>query len=1305
MPRRGAPRGGRGGKGGFGDIKIVDSVRIAVNLQLKNFKYSENENELEFPTSLTRLERAYVHKISAEQGMKSKSRGNGQNRYITVYKNEGSTIVGRDAVLSISQASSYLISELLSKYPVSARERVDLLPISDRSMTGGREIVHTARAAGRLAQGTPRIPENWGGKEYLERRQELPIWNHRAHIIQAVNSNQIVLVTGETGSGKTTQVPQYLLEDAYANQKAVRVVVCEPRRLAAVTVSERVAQERDEEIGVSIGYQIRLDSCTSAKNMVTFCTYGVLLRSLMGGDHVTSTLTHIIIDEVHERDKLCDFLLTVLREVSERNLSLKIILMSATVDTQQFVQYFNGIVEISVPGRMFPVEEHHLEDILVKTNYKMKGKKVRSSEKQPSVAVVAPSSAKAGEDDIVVENVVDRAGEPDHTLDALIGNCFLDSTNEGIAELFSILETDIARLNYQHSERGVSILMLAAARGALDLLEFALEVGANVHLKAGNGWTALDFARNTGQGEAAKILEAHLAMLDDFHRPEDTQAAQQLREEQREMLEDYQNSFDEDDVDHNLIVQIIKHIHKQEGAGAVLVFLPGYEDIINIKDEVQQDAVLRNVTSVVMLHSQMASAEHKKAFKPAKAGLRKVILSTNIAETGVTLDDVVFVIDSGKVKEKSFDAISNSTMLKSDWISQSSATQRKGRAGRCQPGKVYRLFSSIRYSHLSPYQTPEILRTPLLELCLQTKLLAPPNTPIADFLAKVPEPPAFLVTRSAVQWLKTLEALDQWEEVTPLGSHLLDIPLDPVYGKIVLHGVVLRCLDPVLTICSSLSYRDPFLVPMDSFGKKNSDKNRKRLSENSYSDHKTILNAFKEWDTARQGGRERAWASKNNVSNSTMEMISGMKKQVMSSLKQAGFVRAKAGGYHGSTSTDAVYNTNSSNWSVIKACLVAGLYPNLARFDREAGQLRTMRESKVKIHPGSVCADLNKKIKTGNLPSDWLVFTELTRVGRNSYIRGVSFISAACVGLLTGPTRLPVSVWETGERTGQVNEFIEESSDSEEEEHSPEDSAIINLDPWISLRTSKVCAQRMLSLRQKWTTLWQRKLASHHTQNDEMDSCIVGGVAEILQQEDAATGLAPPSSENRVGLSELMGQVRLTPSPRAPPPPQQHGQHQWSNNPAASQHQPDNSVYFIVRPSSGSLTALEAAMSHGPMSVWTFAPSVDRKLMTEVQQGNTVVVLFNVAGTHHFQGSCLLFGQTVREGNRVGQRIRWLGRQYLDLNYIGALIGSLDLQPGKDIFEIPSQTAVPILNIMNTTNPAKGNDRGGNRRGRYMRRN
>ena len=166
-----------------------------------------------------------------------------------------------------------------------------------------------------------------------------------------------------------------------------------------------------------------------------------------------------------------------------------------------------------------------------------------------------------------------------------------------------------------------------------------------------------------------------------------------------------------------------------------------------------------------------------------------------------------FVIDSGKVKEKNYDSLTGMTSLQTSWISQNSATQRKGRAGRTGPGTVYRLYSKIRYANFCINTTPEILRTPLTELCLHTKLLAPKHQSIEDFLGKVPEPPSPLVIRSAIKILKSIQALDTEENVTLLGKHLLEIPIEPIYAKMILAAVPFKCVHAVITIVCCLAYK------------------------------------------------------------------------------------------------------------------------------------------------------------------------------------------------------------------------------------------------------------------------------------------------------------------------------------------------------------------------------------------------------------------------------------------------------------------------------------------------------------------
>ena len=166
-------------------------------------------------------------------------------------------------------------------------------------------------------------------------------------------------------------MPQYILEHCTENSIPCRLICTEPRRLAAISVAERVAHARGEKVGQTVGFQIRLESRSSPRTLLTFCTVGVLLRTLMGGgdQHALSSLTHVIVDEIHERDRFSDFLLAVLRDSLSKFRNLKVILMSATVDVDLFIKYFNCVKHIAVPGRMFPVEELFLEDVLLKIGY------------------------------------------------------------------------------------------------------------------------------------------------------------------------------------------------------------------------------------------------------------------------------------------------------------------------------------------------------------------------------------------------------------------------------------------------------------------------------------------------------------------------------------------------------------------------------------------------------------------------------------------------------------------------------------------------------------------------------------------------------------------------------------------------------------------------------------------------------------------------------------------------------------------------------------------------------------------------
>ncbi|KAF6167381.1 hypothetical protein GIB67_020687 [Kingdonia uniflora] len=182
----------------------------------------------------------------------------------------------------------------------------------------------------------------------------------------------VVVISGETGCGKTTQIPQYILESEIdAGRGALCSIICtQPRRISAMAVSERVAAERGENLGESVGYKVRLEGIKGRETRLLFCTTGILLRRLLV-DRNLKGVTHVFVDEIHERGMNEDFLLIVLKELLPRRPELRLILMSATINAELFASYFGGAPMIQIPGFTYPVQTHFLEDVLEMTGYRL----------------------------------------------------------------------------------------------------------------------------------------------------------------------------------------------------------------------------------------------------------------------------------------------------------------------------------------------------------------------------------------------------------------------------------------------------------------------------------------------------------------------------------------------------------------------------------------------------------------------------------------------------------------------------------------------------------------------------------------------------------------------------------------------------------------------------------------------------------------------------------------------------------------------------------------------------------------------
>ncbi|NWY63238.1 DHX34 helicase, partial [Chionis minor] len=328
------------------------------------------------------------------------------------------------------------------------------------------------------------------------------------------------------------------------------------------------------------------------------------------------------------------------------------------------------------------------------------------------------------------------------------------------------------------------------------------------------------------------------------------------------------------------VLQAIDHKYPPEERGDLLVFLSGVAEIGAVLEAAQAYAERTQRWIILPLHSTLSVTEQDKVFDVPPPGVRKCILSTNIAETSVTIDGVRFVLDSGKVKEMSYDPQGKLQRLQEFWISRASAEQRKGRAGRTGPGVCYRLYSESDYDAFSPYPVPEIRRVALDALVLQLKSMGLGDPREFPFL----EPPPSSSLETAVRYLRDQGALDEAEELTPIGNLLAQLPVDVVVGKMLVLGALFGLAEPTLSVAATLSVQSPFLRPAHP----NPDwSTARRPLESPHGDPLTLLNLFNQWLQVKsdRSGSSRKWCRRRGLEEHRFYEAANLRRQFQELLR------------------------------------------------------------------------------------------------------------------------------------------------------------------------------------------------------------------------------------------------------------------------------------------------------------------------------------------------------------------------------------------------------------------------------------
>ncbi|QQS03838.1 MAG: ATP-dependent RNA helicase HrpA [Fibrobacterota bacterium] len=638
----------------------------------------------------------------------------------------------------------------------------------------------------------------------------LPIHSRAEEIEEILRANPVVILCGETGSGKSTQLPKLLLRAGFGQKRPIAIT--QPRRVAALSLARRVSEELKAEGTSFVGHKVRFDNRTDARTRVIFATDGTLLAEL-ASDPLLRRYEAVVVDEAHERSLNVDFLIGVLRRIRMERPDFRIVIASATIDTEAFAKAFadkkgKPAPIISVEGRSWPVDVLYRDEL-------------------------APED----EDESLPERVANACRE-----------------------------------------------MMGLSDGDL------------------------------------------------------------------------------------------------------LCFLPGEKEIRDTAREL--DKALPKHTEVVPLFGRLSASDQDKVFHPGAK--RRIILTTNVAETSVTVPRIRMVVDTGLARLSRYTPRTRTKRLQVEAISQASARQRAGRCGRIAPGICLRLYSREDFERREVQTAPEVQRADLSEVILRLLDLGlgqPEDFPFLD-------PPDKRQLADGWQLLRELEAVDDEGRISATGRKMARLPLDPRTSRILLEGAHERCIREAVILAAGLSIPDPRETPE---GKEEAARAAQKVFQDRQSDFLTMINLWEACEKAMggetSGNRLRKFCQAHYLSYMRMRDWREAVRQVGQMLET-------------DPDLDPRQQKASADYGQIHRAILSGFLSNLCRLDEEAAArdarnkdqrrpqtpYRAARGRMVFPWPGSVLAKAN---------ATWIVSAEIVETSR-TWARTAAEVDPAWVEAIAG---------------------------------------------------------------------------------------------------------------------------------------------------------------------------------------------------------------------------------------------------------------------------------------------------------------